>query len=79
MIVLCASNVDLGNNIAIDVSNDTQPGALHDFCITITHVPVSKAMSGMHSSANPTTCLLCRCNAKFSLVESMKTRVTIDN
>mmetsp|Transcript_24537 Transcript_24537/g.68386 ORF Transcript_24537/g.68386 Transcript_24537/m.68386 type:complete len:226 (+) Transcript_24537:524-1201(+) len=66
-----SSVLALGNTMMMAVSNGTQPGAVHDTCITITDVPMSNASSGIIDSTFSTMRRLCCRSSRFSLAENM--------
>ncbi len=66
-----SSSPHFGNTIIIAVSNGTQPGSLHETCITMTVVPISRASSGMVCSIRSTIRRLCCRSIKFSFAENM--------
>ena len=61
----------LGKTIIMAVSNGTHPGSLHETCMTITVVPISRASSGMVFSIRSTIRRLCWRSIKFSLAENI--------
>jgi len=61
----------LGNTTVMAVSSGTQPGCLHETCITMTAVPSSRAFSGMVDSMYSMTRRLCCRSTIFSLAENM--------